>query len=104
MQVENIDRKDRENYRFEDLRTPSFIHQGKIKKSYKANEKGTIFHLVMQMLDFMAFEKFVINRQLSFDGLESSNFDDKEIKKEIKRQIDGMVKRNIIIDEEAKTV
>ena len=38
------------------LKTPSFIHQGEEKVGFNSAEKGTIFHLAMQLLDFSKFD------------------------------------------------
>lgn len=93
-----------------DLKSPSFIHDSKssasepIKHDYKANERGTIFHLVMQLIDFKAFEDLVAYQQMSLDMIGLSNENDRPIREEIVRQIDSMVDKNILLRQEADTV
>lgn len=98
------------NTAINDLKSPLFIHTGKpnseegARHEYKSNERGTIFHLVMQLLDFKAFENMVGYQQLSFEGMELPSESDKEIRREVVRQIDKIVENNILLREEADTV
>lgn len=69
------------------LKTPNFLHLSK-DISFSSAEKGTIFHLAMQLLDFSKFE----------------NFDDFQIREEVSRQLEDFVKRDIITKEEMETV
>lgn len=70
------------------LKTPSFIHQGEEKVEFNSAEKGTIFHLAMQLLDFSKFDMEEISK----------------IKEEIKRQINSFVEKNIMTVEESNTI
>lgn len=80
-----------------ELSTPDFIHKGKDKIDFNSAEKGTIFHLVMQLLDFLEFDEYVR------DAEEDKTVDDK-IKAEVERQIELFINRKIISKEEAETV
>lgn len=71
-----------------ELKTPEFIHSGENKVAFNSAEKGTIFHLVMQLLDFSKF------------NLE--NFSN--VRTEIKKQLTSFVERNILSVEEMETV
>lgn len=62
------------------LKTPSFIHQGEEKVGFNSAEKGTIFHLAMQLLDFSKFDTEDISK----------------IREEIKLQINSFVEKNIM--------
>lgn len=70
------------------LKTPSFIHQGEEKVEFNSAEKGTIFHLAMQLLDFLKFDMEDVSK----------------IKEEIKRQINSFVEKNIMTVEESNTI
>lgn len=69
------------------LGIPKFLHNSKDVLFTNA-EKGTILHLVMQLLDFKVFK-----------NMETSNY-----KLEVKRQIEEFVKKDIISNEEAEVV
>lgn len=69
------------------LKNPNFLHESE-EVSFTSAEKGTIFHLVMQLLDFS-----------KFNGL-----NDLDLKAEIKSQIDSLLDREILSPEEKKTV
>lgn len=71
------------------MKTPSFIHKGEDRVEFNAAERGTIFHLVMQIMDFSLF-----------NGTEDSNELDEKVNSELCR----MVKQNIISEEEKETV
>lgn len=73
----------------DDMKIPEFLHKGEEKIEFSAAERGTLFHLAMQLLDFPAFK----NKE-----------DDKDIENEIESQIESIVKRNIMTDEEANTI
>lgn len=62
------------------LKTPSFIHQGEEKVGFNSAEKGTIFHLAMQLLDFSKFDTEDVSK----------------IREEIKLQINSFVEKNIM--------
>lgn len=68
---------------------PKFMHTGDKKLAFSPAEKGTIFHLVMQLLDFLRFE-----------GLE----DDLIIEEQIKSELARLLSLNILTEEEAETV
>lgn len=70
------------------LKTPSFIHQGEEKVGFNSAEKGTIFHLVMQLLDFSKFDTEDISK----------------IREEIKSQINSFVEKNIMSLDEIETI
>mgnify|MGYP000984886489 CR=1 FL=1 len=70
------------------LKTPSFIHQGEEKVGFNSAEKGTIFHLAMQLLDFSKFD----------------TEDASKIRKEVKLQINSFVEKNIMSLDEAETI
>ena len=70
------------------LITPSFIHQGEEKVGFNSAEKGTIFHLAMQLLDFSKFDTEDILK----------------IREEIKLQINSFVEKNIMSLDEAETI
>lgn len=70
------------------LITPSFIHQGEEKVGFNSAEKGTIFHLAMQLLDFSKFDTEDISK----------------IREEVKLQINSFVEKNIMSLDEAETI
>lgn len=70
------------------LKTPSFIHQGEEKVGFNSAEKGTIFHLAMQLLDFSKFDAEDISK----------------IREEIKSQINSFVEKNIMSLDEIETI
>ncbi|WP_314720361.1 helicase-exonuclease AddAB subunit AddA [Parvimonas micra] len=70
------------------LKTPSFIHQGEEKVGFNSAEKGTIFHLAMQLLDFSKFDTEDISK----------------IREEVKLQINSFVEKNIMSLDEAETI
>ena len=70
------------------LKTPSFIHQGEEKVGFNSAEKGTIFHLAMQLLDFSKFDTEDISK----------------IREEIKSQINSFVEKNIMSLDEIETI
>lgn len=70
------------------LKTPSFIHQGEEKVGFNSAEKGTIFHLAMQLLDFSKFDTEDVSK----------------IREEIKLQINSFVEKNIMSLDEAETI
>ena len=70
------------------LKTPSFIHQGEEKVGFNSAEKGTIFHLAMQLLDFLKFDTEDISK----------------IREEVKLQINSFVEKNIMSLDEAETI
>lgn len=70
------------------LKTPSFIHQGEEKVGFNSAEKGTIFHLVMQLLDFSKFDTEDVSK----------------IREEVKLQINSFVEKNIMSLDETETI
>ena len=70
------------------LKTPSFIHQGEEKVGFNSAEKGTIFHLAMQLLDFSKFYTEDVSK----------------IREEVKLQINSFVEKNIMGLDEAETI
>lgn len=70
------------------LKTPSFIHQGEEKVGFNSAEKGTIFHLAMQLLDFSKFDTEDISK----------------IREEIKLQTNSFVEKNIMSLDEIETI
>ncbi|WAW14332.1 helicase-exonuclease AddAB subunit AddA [Peptostreptococcus equinus] len=90
-------------FRISDLKTPKFIHSGDMKVEFNSAERGTIFHLLMQVLDFSSFEKYLKNQQLTFDLFVDNNMDN-QIIDEIKRQIDGFIDKDVLSVEEANTI
>lgn len=70
------------------LKTPSFIHQGKEKVGFNSAERGTIFHLAMQLLDFSKFDTEDVSK----------------IREEVKLQINSFVEKNIMSLDEAETI
>lgn len=70
------------------LKTPSFIHQGEEKVGFNSAEKGTIFHLAMQLLDFSKFDTEDVSK----------------IREEIKSQINSFVEKNIMSLDEIETI
>ena len=70
------------------LKTPSFIHQGEEKVGFNSAEKGTIFHLAMQLLDFSKFDTEDVSK----------------IREEVKLQINSFVEKNIMSLEEIETI
>ena len=70
------------------LITPSFIHQGEEKVGFNSAEKGTIFHLAMQLLDFSKFDTEDVSK----------------IREEVKLQINSFVEKNIMGLDEAETI
>ncbi|WP_462133767.1 UvrD-helicase domain-containing protein [Peptostreptococcus stomatis] len=73
-----------------DLKTPSFMHTSKTKISYSPGEKGTIFHLVMELLDF--------------EGLYRLREDTKGLNDKIGADLQGLIDKNILRPEEVGTV
>lgn len=73
-----------------DLKSPDFIHEGGGKKGFSASEKGTIFHLVMQ--------------SLNFKDLYSVKSEKKTLRSNLCAQIDSLVEKNILSQEERDTV
>ena len=70
------------------LKTPSFIHQGEEKVGFNSAEKGTIFHLAMQLLDFSKFDTEDVSK----------------IREEVKLQINSFVEKNIMSFDEMETI
>lgn len=70
------------------LKTPSFIHQGEEKVGFNSAEKGTIFHLAMQLLDFSKFDTEDVSK----------------IREEVKLQINSFVEKNIMSLDEVETI
>ena len=70
------------------LKTPSFIHQGEEKVGFNSAEKGTIFHLAMQLLDFSKFDTEDVSK----------------IREEIKLQINSFIEKNIMSLDEIETI
>ena len=70
------------------LKTPSFIHQGEEKVGFNSAEKGTIFHLAMQLLDFSKFDTEDVSK----------------IREEVKSQINSFVEKNIMSMDEIETI
>lgn len=70
------------------LKTPSFIHQGEEKVGFNSAEKGTIFHLAMQLLDFSKFDTEDVSK----------------IREEVKLKINSFVEKNIMSLDEAETI
>lgn len=70
------------------LKTPSFIHQGEEKVGFNSAEKGTIFHLAMQLIDFSKFDTEDISK----------------IREEVKLQINSFVEKNIMSLDEIETI
>ena len=70
------------------LKTPSFIHQGEEKVGFNSAEKGAIFHLAMQLLDFSKFDTEDVSK----------------IREEIKLQINSFVEKNIMSLDEIETI
>jgi len=70
------------------LKTPSFIHQGEEKVGFNSAEKGTIFHLAMQLIDFSKFDTEDVSK----------------IREEVKLQINSFVEKNIMSLDEAETI
>lgn len=70
------------------LKTPSFIHQGEEKVGFNSAEKGTIFHLAMQLLDFSKFDTEDVSK----------------IREEVKLQINSFVEKNIMSMDEIETI
>lgn len=70
------------------LITPSFIHQGEEKVGFNSAEKGTIFHLAMQLLDFSKFDTEDVSK----------------IREEVKLQINSFVEKNIMNLDEIETI
>lgn len=70
------------------LKTPSFIHQGEEKVGFNSAEKGTIFHLAMQLLDFSKFDTEDVSK----------------IREEVKLQINSFVEKNIMSLGEIETI
>ena len=68
-----------------DLKTPNFIHDQKNKVEFNSAQKGTIFHLVMQLLDFKKFENADVYEELGI-------------------QLDKLINNNILSKEEVDTI
>lgn len=73
-----------------DLKTPAFMHTSKKKISYSSAEKGTIFHLVMELLDFQGLAKISHNVEAVENKLEAD--------------LEALVAKNILRQEELDTV
>ena len=71
------------------IKTPKFIHSSNNNSLFTSAEKGTIFHLAMQLIDFS-----------KFDGLE----EDGKLKEKIEDELNSMVSRNILTVEEKNTI
>ncbi len=69
------------------LKVPNFKHDGDEKMEFNAAERGTIFHLVMQLFDFQKISENMSN-----------------VNNELKRQIEDFVDRDLISVEESKTI
>ncbi|MEG0250084.1 MAG: UvrD-helicase domain-containing protein [Peptostreptococcus sp.] len=72
-----------------ELKTPKFMHKGKDMVEFTAAERGTIFHLAMQLLNFS-----------KFNGDESQN----ELIEKIDEEKKSFIEKNIMTIEEAETV
>lgn len=72
-----------------ELKTPKFMHRGKDRVEFTAAEKGTIFHLAMQLLDFSKF---------------TADENSDELVKKINEEKKTFVDKNIMTSEEADTV
>ena len=70
------------------LPVPKFIHKESRGKSFSNAEKGSIFHLVLQVMDFSIFD----------------SDEETDIKSKIRNTISSMVDKKIITEEEADTV
>ena len=72
------------------LKTPSFIHSTKNQVAYSQGEKGTIFHLVMELLDFES-----LSRIKSKDTL---------LENRLEKDLKLLVTKKILSQEELDTV
>ena len=73
-----------------DLKTPVFMHRSESKLSFSPGERGTIFHLVMELLDF--------------EGLYALRDDDRDLKDKLDADLEALVDKNILRPEELATV
>ncbi len=73
-----------------DLKTPAFMHRSESKLSFSPGERGTIFHLVMELLDF--------------EGLYILRDDDRALKDKLDADLETLVDKNILRPEELATV
>ncbi len=73
-----------------DLKTPAFMHRSESKSSFSPGERGTIFHLVMELLDF--------------EGLYTLRDDDRDLKDKLDADLEALVYKNILRPEELATV
>lgn len=73
-----------------DLKTPAFMHRSESKLSFSPGERGTIFHLVMELLDF--------------EGLYALRDDDRDLKDKLDADLEALVDKNILRPEELATV
>ena len=73
-----------------DLKTPAFMHGSDSNLSFSPGEKGTIFHLVMELLDF--------------EGLYGLRDDKKALNDKIEDYLQGLIAKNILRPEEVATV
>lgn len=73
-----------------DLKTPAFMHRSESKLSFSPGERGTIFHLVMELLDF--------------EGLYTLRDDDRDLKDKLDADLEALVDKNILRPEELATV
>lgn len=71
------------------LKIPKFMHSSNNKSQFTSAEKGTIFHLAMQLIDFS-----------KFDGLE----EEVELREKVEKQLNSMVSRNVMTLEEKNTI
>ncbi|WP_101772595.1 helicase-exonuclease AddAB subunit AddA [Peptostreptococcus faecalis] len=105
------------------LKIPEFMHSKVEKMEFNSAEKGSIFHLVMQLIEFDKFEGLLqmgdtdapkkesiveTQKEEKTDTYKKENAkiydEDSYIKKEIRNQIENLVKKNILSEEEASTV
>lgn len=78
-----------------DLKIPDFMHKGENAVKYNAAERGTIFHMVMQLLDFKKFD---------IENKESDLIDTSKIENEVISQLESFVEDEIMSVEEKSTV
>ena len=73
-----------------DFKVPDFMHTAQVGVEFSSSEKGTIFHLVMQLLDFARFKDILT--------------DNARVRWEIENQINSLVGKKILSAEEANTI
>ncbi|SFE51187.1 UvrD-helicase domain-containing protein [Peptostreptococcus sp. D1] len=73
-----------------DFKVPNFMHTAQVGVEFSSSEKGTIFHLVMQLLDFARFKDILT--------------DNARLRWEIENQIKALVGKKILSTEEANTI